>query len=124
MDDEEDARELLKTVFERYGATVTTAASAPEAMREVERSVPHVIVSDIGMPLEDGLSLMRRIREKPARAGGDVPAIALTAYASAADREATLAAGYQAHMAKPFEPENVARLVHDLTRPVLHSQSG
>jgi CheY-like chemotaxis protein len=124
VDDEEDARELLKTMLESYGATVTTVASAPEAMSEFERSTPHVIVSDIGMPLEDGFSLVRRVREKPAHAGGDVPAIALTAYASAADREAALAAGYQAHVAKPFEPADVARLVHDLTRPVLHSRSG
>jgi signal transduction histidine kinase/ActR/RegA family two-component response regulator len=124
VDDEADARELLKTVFESYGATVTPVASAAEAMREVERSVPHVIVSDVGMPVEDGFSLMRRIREKPDRAGGDVPAIALTAYASAADREAALAAGYQAHVAKPFEPADVARLVHELTRPTLQSRSG
>ena len=124
VDDEEDARELLKTVLESYGATVTTVASAPEAISEYDRSAPHVIVSDIGMPLEDGFALMRRVREKPAHAGGDVPAIALTAYASASDREAALAAGYQAHVAKPFEPADVARLVHDLTRPVLHSRSG
>jgi len=124
VDDEEDARELLKTVLESYGATVTIVASAPEAMSEFERSTPHVIVSDIGMPLEDGFSLMRRVREKPVHAGGDVPAIALTAYASASDREAALTAGYQAHVAKPFEPADVARLVHDLTRPALHSRSG
>jgi len=124
VDDEEDARELLKTVLESYGATVTIVASAPEAMREFERLTPHVIVSDIGMPLEDGFSLVRRVREKPANAGGDVPAIALTAYASASDRQAALAAGYQAHVAKPFEPADVARLVHDLTRPLLHSRSG
>ncbi len=91
-------------------------------MREIERAVPHVIVSDIGMPVEDGFSLMRRIRARPARAGGDVPAIALTAYASAADRDAALAAGYQAHVAKPFEPADVARLVHDLTRPCCNSR--
>ena len=124
VDDEEDARELLKTVLESYGAAVTTVASAPEAMSEFDRSAPHVIVSDIGMPLEDGFSLMRRVRGKPAHAGGDVPAIALTAYASASDREAALKAGYQAHVAKPFEPADVARLVHDLTRPALHSRSG
>jgi CheY-like chemotaxis protein len=75
------------------------------------------------MPGEDGYSLMRRIRARSARAGGDVPAIALTAYASAADRDAALAAGYQAHVAKPFEPAHVVRLIHDLTRPALQSQA-
>ena len=124
VDDEEDARELLKTVFESYGATVRAAASVAAAMREVQRSVPHVIVSDIGMTVEDGLSLMRRIRAASARAGGDVPAIALTAYASASDRDAALAAGYQAHVAKPFEPDHVVRLIHDLATPTVQSRSG
>jgi signal transduction histidine kinase/ActR/RegA family two-component response regulator len=123
VDDEEDARELLRTVFENYGAKVTTAGSAASAVREVDRVAPHVIVSDIGMPLEDGFSLIRRIRARPTHAGGDVPAIALTAYASAADRARALAAGFQAHVAKPFEPEDVARLIHDLTRPALQQQA-
>jgi signal transduction histidine kinase/ActR/RegA family two-component response regulator len=123
VDDEEDSRELLRTVFASYGAKVTTVGSAADAVREVDRAVPHVIVSDIGMPVEDGFSLIRRIRSRPARAGGDVPAIALTAYASAADRTAALAAGFQAHVAKPFEPADVARLIHDLTRPELQSQA-
>ena len=124
VDDEEDARELLKTVFDSHGAAVTAVASVAEALREVERSVPQVIVSDIGMPTEDGFSLMRRIRARPARAGGNVPAVALTAYASASDRDAALAAGFQAHVAKPFEPDAVVRLIHDLIRPPLPSRSG
>jgi signal transduction histidine kinase/CheY-like chemotaxis protein len=124
VDDEEDARELLRTVFDSYGATVTTAGSVADAVRAFDRSVPHVIVSDIGMPVEDGFSFIRRIRARPAHAGGEIPAIALTAYASATDRKQALAAGYQAHVAKPFEPADVARLVHDLTRPVLQSRSG
>ena len=124
VDDEEDTRELLKTVFESYGAKVTAACSVADAMREIGQSLPHVIVSDIAMPGEDGFSLVRRLRARPAHAGGDVPAIALTAYASASDRDAVLAAGYQMHVAKPFEPLEVARLVHDLTRPVLQSKSG
>jgi signal transduction histidine kinase/CheY-like chemotaxis protein len=124
VDDEEDARELLKTVFDSYGATVTTAGSPAEAMRVIDRPLPHVIVSDIGMPVEDGFSWMRRLRARPGRAGGDIPAIALTAYASAADRDAALAAGFQAHVAKPFEPAHVARLIYELTRPVLKSRSG
>ena len=124
VDDEEDTRELLKAVFDSYGAKVTAVGSAADAVREVDRAVPHVIVSDIGMPVEDGFSLMRRIRARPAGAGGDCPAIALTAYASAMDRDAALAAGYQAHVAKPFEPADVARLIHDLTRLALQSRSG
>jgi signal transduction histidine kinase/CheY-like chemotaxis protein len=123
VDDEEDARELLRTVFESYGARVTTAGSAADALEELDRTVPHIVVSDIGMPGEDGFSLMKGIRARSARAGGDVPAIALTAYASAADRDAALAAGYQAHVAKPFEPAEVARLIHDLTRPALQSRA-
>ena len=69
VEDEDDARELLKTVFASYGATVAAVASAPEAMSEIERSVPHVIVSDIGMPLEDGFSLMQRIRAEASARG-------------------------------------------------------
>jgi CheY-like chemotaxis protein/anti-sigma regulatory factor (Ser/Thr protein kinase) len=123
VDDQDDARDLLKTLIESYGAKVTTVGSAADAMRVVDRAVPDVIVSDIGMPVEDGFSLMRRIRARPGRAGGEVPAIALTAYASAADRDAALAAGYQAHVAKPFEPADVVRLIHDLTHPALQSQA-
>jgi CheY-like chemotaxis protein len=124
VDDEDDSRELLKTVFESYGATARTADSVADAMREIDRQVPHVIVSDIGMPNEDGFSFLRRLRARPPRLGGEVPAIALTAYASAADREEALAAGYRAHVAKPFHPADVVRLVHHLTRPALQSRSG
>jgi signal transduction histidine kinase/CheY-like chemotaxis protein len=124
VDDEEDARDLLTAVFDSHGAKVRAVQSVAEAIREVEREVPHVVVSDIGMPVEDGLSLMRRIRARPAGDGGGIPAIALTAYASTADRDKAIAAGYQAHVAKPFEPSDVVRLVHELTRPLLHSRSG
>jgi signal transduction histidine kinase/CheY-like chemotaxis protein len=114
VEDEEDARELLRTALERYGARVTAAGSAAEAMRVFDRTEPDVIVSDIGMPHEDGYSLVRRIRARPSATGGHVPAVALTAYASAADRERALSAGFQAHVAKPFEPAEVAALVHRL----------
>ena len=124
VDDEEDARDLLTAVFDSHGARVRAVRSVAEAMNEVDREVPHVVVSDIGMPVEDGFSLMRRIRARPAGDGGRIPAIALTAYASTADRDKAMAAGYQAHVAKPFEPADVVRLVHDLTRPLLHSRSG
>jgi signal transduction histidine kinase/ActR/RegA family two-component response regulator len=111
VDDEEDARVLMETALTQYGAVVSTAASVAEAFEIMDRAAPDAIVSDIGMPNEDGYSLIRRLRARPASRGGDVPAIAVTAYASRGDQSATEAAGYQAHVAKPFEPAEVARLV-------------
>ena len=111
VDDEEDARVLLQTTLQQYGADVATASSVEEAFAAFEQAQPHVVLSDIGMPHEDGYSLIRRLRARPAAAGGAVPAVAVTAYASSGDRAATQAAGYQAHIAKPFEPAEIARLV-------------
>ena len=119
VDDEADARELLETALRQYGAEVATAANVREALAEIDRRTPDVLVSDIGMPNEDGLSLIRRLRSR----GGPVssiPAVAITAYASPRDRVATEAAGFQAHVAKPFEPAEVARLVARLWRPPEH----
>jgi CheY-like chemotaxis protein len=118
VDDEEDARLLLQTTLEQYGANVVVAASADEAFAEIDRCVPDVLLSDIGMPHEDGYSLLRRLRARPAAHGGATPAVALTAYASASDRAAAAAAGYQAHVAKPFEPAEIARVVARLGRTV------
>jgi CheY-like chemotaxis protein len=116
VDDEEDARELLRTTFEAHGATVETAGSAGEAMKAFERTTPDVLVSDIGMPFEDGYTLIKRVRARGPDDGGLVPAVALTAYAAPSDRLAALAAGYQAHLAKPFEPSELASLVNRLAR--------
>ena len=96
------------------------AASAADAIAEIERQLPDVLVSDIGMPKEDGYALIHRIRARAAAQGGSLPAIAVTAYASANDRIAIEAAGYQAHVAKPFEPAEVAALVARLSRSVNH----
>ncbi len=114
VDDDEDARLLLQMALSQYGAAVTTAASAREALQAIDRALPDVVLSDIGMPQEDGYDLMRRLRARPAAQGGTIPAVAVTAYASATDRSSTQAAGYQAHVAKPFEPGDVARLVRRL----------
>ena len=114
VDDDEDARMLLQMTLSRYGAAVTTVASAGEALAAIDRAVPDVVLSDIGMPHEDGYDLLHRLRARPAEQGGAIPAVAVTAYASAADRLSTQAAGYQAHVAKPFEPGDVARLVRRL----------
>ena len=114
VDDDEDARLLLQMTLTGYGAVVTTAASAREALAAIERSVPHVVLSDIGMPHEDGYDLLRRLRARSPENGGAIPAIAVTAYASAADRSSTQAAGYQAHVAGLERLGDVARLVRRL----------
>ncbi len=114
VDDEEDARELMRMTLESYGAHVRTAAGAGEAVAAFEQQVPDVLISDIGMAGEDGYALIARIRSRPTHQGGEVPAVALTAYASEADRERTRAAGYDAHVAKPFEPSSIAALVREL----------
>ena len=111
VDDEEDARVLMQTTLSQYGADVATASSVPEALVAFDAAAPHVVVSDIGMPNEDGYSLIRQLRARTGDNGGRVPAIAVTAYASSGDQSASEAAGYQAHVAKPFEPADVARLV-------------
>jgi signal transduction histidine kinase/CheY-like chemotaxis protein len=116
VDDEEDARTLLQTALRQYGAAVATASTAEAAMAEIDRQQPDVVLSDIGMPNEDGLSLLRRLRARPAARGGLIPAVAITAYASPADRSAAETAGFQAHVAKPIEPGEIARLVARLGR--------
>jgi len=121
VEDEEDARELVRTSLSGYGAHVRTAASASEAIRALDAVIPDMIVSDIGMPTEDGYALMRRIRARPASRGGQVPAVALTAYASKADERAAFAAGYQAHVAKPFAPSDLAAVVRKVTATRLHA---
>jgi signal transduction histidine kinase len=110
VDNDPDARGLLRTVLERCGAAVDEAASAAEALNAVTIRAPDVLLSDIGMPREDGYSLIARIRalEGPARL---LPAAALTAHATAADRTRALLAGYQAHVPKPVDPSELAAVV-------------
>ena len=116
VDDEEDARALLEATLMQFGASVTTASSSDEALAAIAREHPDVVLSDIGMPHADGYDLIRRLRARAANAGGTTPAVAVTAYASAADRLSVLAAGYQAHVAKPYDPRQVAGLVAQLAR--------
>jgi CheY-like chemotaxis protein len=116
VDDEEDARLLMETALGEYGADVVSASSAAEAMMRIHERVPDVLVSDIGMPHEDGYALMRQLRSGGEADGATVPAIAVTAYASEKDRAAALAAGFQAHVTKPFEPATVAQLIARFAR--------
>jgi signal transduction histidine kinase/CheY-like chemotaxis protein len=111
VDDEHDTREILSVMLTRYGAEIRTAGSAAEAMKVFSQWLPDVLVSDIGMPEEDGYALIQKIRALPLENGGDVPAIALTAFASAQDKKIALAAGFQRHLAKPIEPVALAKNV-------------
>ena len=113
-DDEEDARLLLQTVFEARNAHVEIVASAASALSAIETQPFDVLVSDIGMPDEDGYSLIGKIRARPAEQGGDIVAIALTAYASDLDRRRALRAGFDAHATKPVEPEKINRMIAEL----------
>jgi hypothetical protein len=104
VEDEDDTRELIADILQRYGAVVRTGDSAAAAGDLLEGWRPDVLVSDIAMPGEDGYSFIRRVRTLPPERGGDMPAIALTALAGAADRRTALASGFQEHLSKPIDP--------------------
>jgi signal transduction histidine kinase len=116
VDDEPDARGLLKRLLEDCHAVVSTAASAGEAYQRVLSDRPNVLVSDIGMPGEDGYSLIRRVRLLGAERGGNVPAVALTAYARAEDRVKAIMSGFQTHLAKPVEPAELIAMIASLAK--------
>ena len=114
VDDEPDARHLLKAVLEQCGAEVRTCGSAMEALAVLGEYRPDVLVSDIGMPEEDGYSLIGKVRALGAESGGRTPAVALTAYARVEDRLQALSAGYNMHVAKPVEPAELAVVISSL----------
>ncbi len=116
VDDEADARQVVRRLLEDYGATVIHAGSASEAFDLLKLEAPNVMFSDIGMPDEDGYSLLRRVRNLPAASGGDTPALALTAYARPADQDRAIVAGFQMHLSKPVEPADLIRKVAALAR--------
>ncbi|WP_348233227.1 ATP-binding protein [Trichocoleus sp. DQ-U1] len=113
VDDEADARELLKSILEQYGAEAIAAASAEEAIATIQQSKPDLLISDIGMPNEDGYSLIRRVRALEAEKG-QIPSVALTAYVRVDDQKAALSAGFQSHVAKPIDPTELIAVVASL----------
>lgn len=125
VDDEMDAREVLGTMLRQSGAEVRAAASANEALGLLRWWRPDVLVSDIGMPDEDGYALLRRVRALSPEQGGLIPAIALTAYAGGQDRQRALESGFQAHLAKPVEPSTlvntISRFINQRTEDDLDS---
>jgi signal transduction histidine kinase/CheY-like chemotaxis protein len=111
VDDEPDARELVAAVLVQSGAEVVATASAAEALDALARARPHVLVSDISMPDEDGYALLRRVRSLGLDRGARLPAVALTAYARPEDRARALAVGFQVHVPKPVEPAELVEVV-------------
>jgi PAS domain S-box-containing protein len=114
VDDEPEARHLIGLILMSYEAEVRDCASAAEALRILDEWRPDALVSDIGMPLEDGYELIRKIRAREPERGGLIPALALTAYARDDDTRRALEAGYHAHVAKPVEPDKLAMAVASL----------
>jgi CheY-like chemotaxis protein len=120
-DDEPDARDVMRVVLESHGAEVVLAGSAAEAMEALQQSVFDAIVADIGMPDQDGYSMMRSIRLLPADRGGAIPAIAVTAYATLRERDDAINAGFTAHMGKPFDPDRLVATISKITQRAVSS---
>jgi PAS domain S-box-containing protein len=119
VDDEADGRELLALLLESRGAVARSVSSASEALDAMSQRRPDVLLADLRMPGEDGYSLIRRVRAREReRQERPLPAIAVTAYASPRDRDQALAAGYDAHVAKPVDPRELARAVASVTRGI------
>lgn len=116
VDDEPDTRELLKQGLQHCGAEVTVAGSAREALEAIGLKIPDVLISDIGMPIEDGYDLIRQVRALPAENGGRIPAIALTAYTRVEDRMHTLRTGYHMLVPKPVELAELVAVAASLVK--------
>ena len=114
VDDDTDFLESLSVALQGRGAQVTRADSAGAALAAIDASIPDVLVSDLGMPEEDGYGLIRELRARPASRGGHVPAIALTAYVADHDRDRSLAAGFQLHLGKPMDPGLLIQAIADV----------
>jgi CheY-like chemotaxis protein len=114
IDDEADARHLIKRILVGCGAQVETADSGAAALRYLRRTKPDVLIADIGMPGEDGYTVMRNVRQLPTQEGGNTPAIALTAFARSEDRRRAVLNGFQMHIAKPVEPSELIAMVASL----------
>lgn len=116
VDSDLDSRDLLKMVFEEYGIETFVTVSVLEALEIVQRVKPDLLISEIGLPKEDGYSLMRRIKALESRRQAQIPAIALTAYAQKCDRDRALSVGFDKYLLKPFDMDELISTVACLTR--------
>jgi CheY-like chemotaxis protein len=117
VDDDDDTRELVRTILEYAGALVTLATGAPTALDVVARLAPDVLLSDIAMPGADGYTLLRAVRAATPAQAPRIPAIAVTAHGRVHGPERVRAAGFDAHLSKPIDPWELCRTVADLARP-------
>lgn len=116
VEDDPDARTMITFVLENHGAQVTAVETAREALDVLPRLMPHVLLSDIGLPHEDGYSLIQKVRKLPPARGGLTPAAALTAFTSDKDRSAAWQSGFEEHAPKPMDPLSIVVLVANLAR--------
>jgi CheY-like chemotaxis protein len=116
VDDDPDAVELLRAILGAAGASVRTAASAAEALQQLDARVPQVVVSDIEMPGDNGYVLVQRLRQRPREAGGGLPVVALTAYSGLRERIRALEAGFDMHLPKPVDPVELTAVLARLVR--------
>jgi CheY-like chemotaxis protein len=123
VDDESDSRDIIAKALEARGARVTTAQSASDGFAVVVKGAVDVLLADISMPVEDGYSLMRRIRGHADERISSLPAIAVTAAARAEEQRQALDAGFQLHIAKPVEPANLARYVRQVCADFAHDMT-
>jgi len=114
LEDENDVRDFLSVSLVQYGAQVSAFATTAEALQALEEQRPHVLISDIGMPGEDGYDFIRRVRALDPERGGRTPAAALTAHVKGEDGARVLTAGFQVHLAKPVQPAELASVVATL----------
>jgi signal transduction histidine kinase/CheY-like chemotaxis protein len=118
VEDEDDARELIAVMLAQGGAEVRTVVSATEALASCDEWRPDVLISDIGLPGEDGYMLIKKLRARESERGGHIPAIALTAYGRREDRLHALSVGYERHISKPIEPAELLAVVASLTNRI------
>jgi PAS domain S-box-containing protein len=116
VEDEPDTRDLLTTILQECGANVAAVGSARDAITSLQHNLPNVLLSDIGMTGENGYDLIKEIRALPPEKGGNIPAVALTAYAGSLDRRRALIAGFHVHLAKPVEPDELLAVIGSLGR--------
>ena len=118
VDDEVDNLQLVQCILEQAGATVISVSSATDALQQLTKIKPDVLIADIGMPQMDGYMLIRQVRQLSTQEGGEIPAIALTAYAGETNQQQALAAGFQRHLPKPVEPETLVETIELLLHQI------